>query len=195
VSLDVLLGGALGALLVFVLGVLLEGWRRERKQRGLMRLLLAEINHNEIVIKVIAESGSSVETSRYLDALKTDTWNESREAASGLPADLLNDLISYYEPLEIFLTVKSLPPKDPNRTPRGAREMIEMKLDDMTEPLNQVLSQWGFPTTRRETYQQSTLRASTRVKKSIETYLDRPLWSPPILWAERWAVRLRQKRS
>jgi hypothetical protein len=194
-SLGVLLAGALGALLVFFLGVLREWWREEQKRRWLLCLLRAEINHNEIVIKVIAESGSSLETSPYLDNLKTETWDESRGAASGLPTELLNDLNGYYEPLEIFRTIKSLPPKDPNRTPSGEREMIEMKLDEMTEPLNQVLSQWGFPTTRRETYQQSTLRASTRVKKSIETYLDRPLWAPPILWAERWAVRLRQKRS
>jgi hypothetical protein len=42
VSLDVLLGGALGALGVFFLGWLKEWWRDEQKRRGLLILLMAE---------------------------------------------------------------------------------------------------------------------------------------------------------
>ena len=51
----VLLSGFLGALLVFVLGAAREWWRNERERRGLLRLLLAEIEHNDEVIRTIAE--------------------------------------------------------------------------------------------------------------------------------------------
>jgi len=91
-SIDVLLAGALGALIVFVLGVLLEWWRRERERRGLLRLFLAEINHNEIVIKAIDESGTSLPESPHLDKLKTETWEENQQAALGLPDELLEAL-------------------------------------------------------------------------------------------------------
>jgi hypothetical protein len=52
-SLDVLLAGALGALLVFFLGVLREWWREEQERRGLLILLLAELEHNAEVIRTI----------------------------------------------------------------------------------------------------------------------------------------------
>jgi hypothetical protein len=63
---------------------------------------LAEINYNEIVIKAIDESGTSLPESPHLDKLKTETWEERRQVASGLPEELLKDLVSYYQPLEIF---------------------------------------------------------------------------------------------
>ena len=53
----VLLFGLVGALLVFVLGALREWWRNERERRGLLRLLLAEIEHNAEVVRTIWESG------------------------------------------------------------------------------------------------------------------------------------------
>ena len=49
-----LLSGAVGAMIVFVLGALREWWREERE--GLLRLLLAEIDHNAQVEHTIGEN-------------------------------------------------------------------------------------------------------------------------------------------
>ena len=201
-SIDVLLAGALGALIVFVLGVLLEWWRRERERRGLLRLFLAEINHNEIVIKAIDESGTSLPESPHLDKLKTETWEENQQAASGLPDELLVDLVSYYQPLEIFRTIQSLPPADPNRPPRDRPpqgwledwfESLAKTFEPLTDTVNELL---GLPKTKhwREAYEQIMLRAQARAKKRIADYLDRPLWGSLFLQAERWAQRVRRKR-
>lgn len=198
-SLDVLLGGALGALIVFVLGVLLEWSRRERERRGLLRLFLAEINHNEIVIKAIDESGTSLPESPHLDKLKTETWEENQQAASGLPEELLKDLVSYYQPLEIFWTIQSLPPADPNRPPPGdwLERWLE-SLDRTFEPLRDTINELlGLPKTKdwREAYEQIMLRAQARAKKRIVDYLNRPLWGALFLQVDRWAQRLRRKPS
>jgi hypothetical protein len=200
-SLDVLLGGALGALIVFVLGVLLEWSRRERERRGLLRLLLAEINHNEIVIKAIDESGTSLPESPHLDKLKTETWEENQQKALGLPDELLEALVSYYQPLEIFRTIQSLPPEDPNRPPRDRpphswlEEWVE-SLAKTFEPLRDAVNElFGLPETKhwREAYEQIMLRAQARAKKRIADYLDRPLWGSLFLQADQWARRLLQR--
>jgi hypothetical protein len=176
-SLDVLLGGALGALIVFVFGVLLEWRRRERERRGLLRLLLAEINHNEIVIKSIDESGSSLLASPHLDKLKTETWDESRQAASGLPAELLNDPVNYYQPLEIFRTIRSLPPADPNRPPQDWFENLARAFDPLVDAVNEL---FGLPKTKhwRESYEQKTENAS-RTSSRQEAYRGLP--QPPLV--------------
>jgi hypothetical protein len=53
VSLDVLLSGLIGALAVFFLGWLREWSRDEQERRGLLILLLAEIEHNAEVLRTI----------------------------------------------------------------------------------------------------------------------------------------------
>ncbi len=198
-NLDVLLGGALGALIVFVLGVLLEWSRRERERRRLLRLFLAEINHNEIVIKAIDESGTSLPESPYLDRLKTETWEENQQAALGLPDELLEVLVSYYQPLKIFRTIQSLPPEDPNRPryrPEGWLEEWLESIDKTFEPLREAVNElFGLPETKpwREAYEQIMLRAQARAKKRIADYLNRPLWGSLFLRADRWAQRLRRR--
>jgi hypothetical protein len=162
--------GLVGAVLVFLLGWWREWWRNERKPRGLLLLLLAEIKHNEIVIAAIQDSGTPLPTSPYLEHLKTETWAQSREIATDFPPELLRALISYYEPLEIFRTLKSLPPPDPNRPAQSVREAVERSLESLREPLNRLL---GIPTDRRETYQQRMLRAQDSVKEHIVAYLGR----------------------
>ena len=42
------------ALLVFVLGIACEWWRNERERRGLLRRLLAEIEHNAELLSMVA---------------------------------------------------------------------------------------------------------------------------------------------
>jgi hypothetical protein len=50
-----LLSGLIGALVVFFLGGLREWWRNEQERRGLLILLLAEIEHNVEVIRTIED--------------------------------------------------------------------------------------------------------------------------------------------
>jgi hypothetical protein len=50
-----LLSGVIGALLVFCLGFARELWRDERERRGILRLLLAEIEHNIEVVRTVRE--------------------------------------------------------------------------------------------------------------------------------------------
>jgi hypothetical protein len=189
-----LLSGFLGALIVFVVGAAREWWRNERVRRGVLRLLLAEIKHNEIVIGAIRDSGTSLPTSPYLDALKTQTWDESREAAAGLPPELLNALVSYYEPLEIFRTLRSLPDLDPDREPQNAIEMVNRSFEPLRESINRLL---GLPLDRRESYEHITLRAQARAKARIAGYLGRPLLWAPIAWRagrwRRWWAKRRRK--
>ena len=189
----ILLSGLVGALAVFFLGWLREWWRNERERRGLLRLLLAEIKHNEIVIEAIRDSDTSLPTSPHLDALKTETWNESREMAAGLPPELLTALVSYYEPLEIFRTLKNLPDPEPDKEPQNVFETIEMKLERLAEPLNRL---FGLPTDRRESYERWTLHAQSHAKAQIANYLKhRFLLAPLFLRAERWREWWKKRRQ
>ena len=52
----ILLSGAVGALIVFILGIWLEWRRNERERRGLLRLLRAEIEHNAEVTRTVEET-------------------------------------------------------------------------------------------------------------------------------------------
>jgi hypothetical protein len=47
--------GAIGALLVFLLGILREARRNDREKLRLLRLLLAEIEHNTEVSETLGE--------------------------------------------------------------------------------------------------------------------------------------------
>ena len=55
VAVEFLLSGLIGGLLVFILGVAREWWRDEQERRGLLTLLLAEIEHNGGVIRTVSE--------------------------------------------------------------------------------------------------------------------------------------------
>jgi len=50
-----LLSGFVGARIMFGLGVLREWWRNEQEWQGLLRLLLAEIDHNSEVVRTITD--------------------------------------------------------------------------------------------------------------------------------------------
>jgi len=55
VAVEFLVLGLIGALVVFILGVAREWWRDEQERRGLLTLLLAEIEHNGEVIRTVPE--------------------------------------------------------------------------------------------------------------------------------------------
>ena len=177
VTVEVLLAGIGGALAVFLLGLLREWWRNERERRGYLRLLLAEIKHNGIVIDVIQKSDTPLRTSPHLDALKTETWAESREVVAGLPSELKESLVFYYETLEIFQTLKSLPDPDPNR------ETIESSLAKFMEPLWEPYTRLFHkrPKDRRGRYERITLDAQDKAKSSIVGYLELSWWEHLLL--------------
>jgi hypothetical protein len=88
VSLDVLLGGALGALGVFFLGWLKEWGRDEQERRGLLILLMAELEHNAEVIRTIFDRMNAGQEMEDLIAhphfanQKARTWNNVQERAA-----------------------------------------------------------------------------------------------------------------
>src|SRR3712207_1308457 len=90
---EVLLSGLVGALLVFVLGALREWWRNERERRGLLRLLLAEIEHNAEVVRTVWESGKpSLIGSPNIRLMTSRTWRDTQaRAAQLLPDDLFDE--------------------------------------------------------------------------------------------------------
>jgi hypothetical protein len=111
VSLEVLLSGLIGALLVFLLGVLREWWRDERERRGLMRLLLAEVRQNtettELTVASIRDEHPA--TVRDFPAINMEVWSDVRARATQLfPADLFEVLDRYYTPLQTLMTLPRL---------------------------------------------------------------------------------------
>jgi hypothetical protein len=151
VSLDVLLGGALGALGVFFLGWLKEWWRDEQERRGLLILLLAELEHNAEVIRTIydrMDPGQAMEdliAHPHFANQTAKTWESVQErAAALLPDDLMAALQEYYAPLETLLTLVRFPSMTSDsfeRILRGAtrqpyREQLDklLKAQDDTPP-------------------------------------------------------------
>jgi hypothetical protein len=116
VSLEILLSGLIGALLVFLLGLLREWWRNEQERRGLLVLLLAEIRHNGEVIRTVQDRinpGQAMEDligHPHFSTQKTRTWDNVQDRAAALqPDDLMAALDEYYAPLEMLLTLVRFP--------------------------------------------------------------------------------------
>jgi hypothetical protein len=143
VSLDVLLAGVLGALLVFFLGVLREWWREEQERRGLLILLLADLEHNAEVIRTIYDRMDPGQAMEELTAhphfaiQKAKTWEGVQErAAALLPDDLMEALQEYYAPLEALLTLVRFPTMASDGFDRTLREQLDklLKAQDDTPP-------------------------------------------------------------
>ena len=77
-NLEILIAGSLGALAVFLLGTAREWRRDERERRGLLRLLLAEIEHNAEVVRTVRERRPALIGSLDLPSMKTEVWRDSR---------------------------------------------------------------------------------------------------------------------
>ncbi len=89
VSAEVLLAGSVGALAVFVLGVVREWWRNERERRGILRLLLAEIGHNAEVCRTIGETTWDLLSAPELPSMRVGTWSDCRVRAAQLLPEYL----------------------------------------------------------------------------------------------------------
>jgi hypothetical protein len=187
VSPEVLLSGLIGALLVFLLGVLREWWRNEQERRGLLILLLAEISHNREVIRTVQDRINPNQAMEdlighpHFSTQKLKTWDNVQErAAALLPDDPMAALDEYYAPLETLLTLVRFPNMASDsfdRTLRG--EIQEMK------------PAWSVAATRQPYREQlqKLLDAQESTPAKIEEYLAQPRWGPLFLRADKWARR------
>jgi hypothetical protein len=174
----VLLAGAVGALTVFLLGIWLEWRRNERERRGLLRLLLAEVEHNAEVTRTVGERTWDLFSSPdFLRSMKMDTWRAARVRGAGLlPMELVAVLNEYYLPLQTLQTLKRFKKQASDRTDRGLRALAkEARLD------------WDVAATRNpyDEYLEKMLTAQDKAQDQIQAYLDSS-WGDQLLITLRW---------
>lgn len=178
---EVLLSGFLGALLVFLLGALREWWRNERERRGLLRLLLAEIEHNGEVVRTVWESGKpSLVGSPNIRLMTARTWRETQaRGAQLLPNELFGELDVYYSLLERLLTLLNFRDMGREHQHQFLRSLFAKKLG---EEFPRSADPWIW-------YRDQTLEAQDLAKRRIEEYLARPWWGLLFLRADQWTRR------
>jgi hypothetical protein len=168
-----LLGGLGGAIAVFLLGAVREWWREEREREGLLRLLLAEIDHNAEVERIIGETTWDLLGSPEFPKLTTETWRRVQgRAAALLPDDLSVALNGYYSALQTLQTLVTFEKRDDHRMAREIRRGYTA-LTGKEVPANR--NPW-------DEYLKATLEAQERTRAGIERYL-----------ALRWDDRLLQR--
>ena len=184
-----LLSGAIGALLVFVLGAVRETWRRDRESVGLARLLLGEIGHNEEVVKGAKEDESRAEQigSPRLYLMKTETWRATRTRTAQLvPSKLLTALEDYYVPLETLLTM--LRYEEAKRKTSGNEEARSSVTGEEHKARVASAEQRWFRRALREAfgdeakldrateYAEKTFDAQEDARRRLQEYIDKPWW-------------------
>jgi hypothetical protein len=150
---------------VFLLGTLREWWREEREREGLLRLLLAEIEHNDEVASTIGETTRDVLSSPDFPSLTTETWRDLQGRASALlPDDLFAALNDYYSALQTLLTLLTFEDRSNQRVNREIRrmasELLEREFPASHNPWNEYLN--------------ATLGAQEKARAEIDAYLARP---------------------
>ena len=179
-----LLSGVVGALLVFFLGWFLEWRRNERARRGLLRLLLSEIQHNAVVVKTIQATGRTLNSSpEDTQRMTAEAWRASRQSVVSFPLDVLKALDGYYRPLEILLTLLSFPNIQEERMERGIRKMLAEALG---RDFVRSEDPWGD-------YERLVLVTQDHAEARIREYLASPWWGSLFLKPYEWLQRLRQK--
>jgi hypothetical protein len=185
----VLLSGFAGAFLVFVLGIFREWWRDERERRGLLRLLGAEIDHNEVVVSTIAERrGDRIEDwigHPDLPSMKAETWRDVRErAAALLPADVLAAVKGYYSPLETSLTLLQFQGVVNDSGDRWLRGEIK-----------RVKPEWNVAATSNpyREYLEKALTAQKAARDRINGYLALSMVDTLKLGGARWLERRKSR--
>jgi hypothetical protein len=167
-----LVSGLVGALLVFILGVIREVWRNNREKLGLLRLLLAEVEHNVEVSRTIEERQRDVlDSPDFPHSIHTETWRNVRTTAAGLLPKVLWDVLNeYYSPLQTLLTLLQFDKSVSDRADRVLRKgAAELRPD------------WEVPATRNpyEDYRDKALKAQEEAKKLIKKYFE-------LRWWRRW---------
>jgi hypothetical protein len=161
-----LVSGLVGALLVFIFQAVIEAWRNKREKLGLLRLLLAEIEHNAEVTNTIGERKRDLlDSPDLLRSIKTETWQDVRKGATRLfPATLTEALNDYYSPLETLLTLLQFENRESDMADRWFRGTMKEQAPEKEVAL-----------TRNPYYEyrDRALQAQEKAQKRIEKYLQR----------------------
>lgn len=97
----------------------------------MLRLLLAEIEHNAEVVDTARRDRPALIGSPNLSYMKTETWRATRARASQLvPRELLASLEDYYTPLEILLTLLKFEGTNQSAGERWLRAALAEKLGE-----------------------------------------------------------------
>lgn len=177
------MAGSVGALAVFILGLVREWWRNEQERRGLLRLLLAEIDHNAEVVTTIGEGTWDLLSSSDFPSIQTATWHDTRvRAAHLLPEDLSKALNGYYSPLQNLLTLLTFRNRTNERTNREIRgkyaELTGKEVPGSRNPFNEYL--------------EKMLLAQDDAKNQITAYLAITQGERLLLTIFDWLNRLRK---
>jgi hypothetical protein len=170
--LSVLFAGVVGALLVFVLGLVREKWRSDREQVGILRLLLAEIHHNIAVVQTLEHWRGAVLNIdvRLLPRMKAEVWRDVRvRAAQLLREKLITTLNDYYSPLDNVITLREVQ-EDPTK--------LDLSNNVMMDALGkQAERQYTAPPILYVDYALLALQAQNVARKQVEDQLARPGWA------------------
>ena len=101
----VLLSGVLGALSVFVLGILRQLWLQHQELKGLSRLLYTEVDniYNWFELSLM-EQHRNVFTPQKLDLFIPDVWPDTRvRLAQLMHPDDFQEVAEFYRSVQIFV--------------------------------------------------------------------------------------------
>jgi hypothetical protein len=112
IGLSELLSGAVGALSIFLLGVIRDMWRQRRERIALMTLVHLEIVHNERILnRIHVQEGQRAYDKRaaLVKGLRQDAWEQNRTRLTQLEDGRIVDyLATYYTVLSTFVSLSSL---------------------------------------------------------------------------------------
>jgi hypothetical protein len=170
-----------GAFAVFVFGAFREWWREEREREGLLRLLLAEVEHNREVVRTIGETTWDLLSPPAFPSLTAETWRGLQgRAAALLPGGLFASLSRYYSLLQTLLTLLDFEKRGNERMNREIRrkaeELLGRKYAGSRNP-------W-------DDYLKATLDAQNEVREQVTGYLSLPWDARLLLRVVRWLERL-----
>jgi hypothetical protein len=110
IGLSELLSGAVGALSIFLLGVVREMWRQRRERIALMTLVHLEVMHNKRILDRIQEGRRDYsKRNAQGKGLRQDAWEQNRARLTQLEGGRIVDyLATYYTVLSTFINLSSL---------------------------------------------------------------------------------------
>jgi hypothetical protein len=132
IGLSELLSGAVGALSIFLLGVLREMWRQRRERIALMTLVYLEVVHNERILDRIQRGQNYTKKAAQAQGLRQDTWEQNRSRLTQLEDGRIVDyLATYYTVLSTFVNLAPLVGGSPSLTAE-ADEALEKLIKTLT---------------------------------------------------------------
>jgi hypothetical protein len=112
IGLSELLSGAVGALSIFLLGIIRDMWRQRRERIALMTLVHLEIVHNERILNRIhsqEEQRAYDKRAALVKGLRQDAWEQNRARLTQLEDGRIVDyLATYYTALSTYVNLASV---------------------------------------------------------------------------------------